>query len=170
MMFEEPENLWQDYDPYKDLSTDEEVLNAGCLHLVAIVLMMVVGLLLCALLGGCRSVRTVEVERVRTDTTYITKTQHDSIHVRDSIYLHEWTRGDTVYIEKTRWLTQWRDRLKTDTVYKSHTDTLRHEVATVKEVPAKLSKWQSFRLQLANILLLLLGVGTAVSVLRRIKI
>ena len=50
------------------------------------------------LLAGCRSVRYVEVEKVKTDTTYVTKLHRDSIFKHDSIYVHEWLRGDTVFV------------------------------------------------------------------------
>ena len=69
------------------------------------------------LLSGCRTTeKIVEVEKVRIDTTYITQVQRDSIVRHDSIYLHEYMRGDTVYVEKTRWLRVIEDRLRVDTL------------------------------------------------------
>ena len=157
-------------DPHDDLTPDEH-LAAGCFQIGCYALAFILGLLLCCVFSGCSTPKqlTTTVNHTTTDTIYKTKVERDSIFRHDSIFVNVYQRGDTIFKEHTRWLTRWRDRLKTDTVYKSRTDTLWHEVATVKEVPAKLSKWQGFRLHLANILLLLLGVGTAVSLLRRIK-
>jgi hypothetical protein len=94
----------------------------------------------------------VEVEKVRTDTTYITKWQRDSVWLHDSIHVTE--RGDTVRIE--RWHTKWRDRLRVDTIYRATHDTIPQPYEVVKEVPAPLSWWQRVRLWLGNVVLLAL--------------
>ena len=110
-----------------------------------------------SLLASCRQVEYVTVEKVRTDTTYITKWQKDSVWLHDSIHIKE--RGDTVTIE--RWHTQWRDRLRVDTIYQATHDTIPvpYPVETIKEVPAELSWWQRLRLWIGNIGLLgILGV------------
>jgi len=110
-----------------------------------------------SLLASCRQVEYVTVEKVRIDTTYITKWQKDSVWLHDSIHIKE--RGDTVMIE--RWHTQWRDRLRVDTIYQATHDTIPQPfpVETIKEVPAELSWWQRLRLWIGNIGLLgILGV------------
>ena len=79
------------------------------------------GLLLAALLlCSCSSIRFIPVERVRTDTTYLTKVRHDSIYVHDSIFVYQ--KGDSVIktVERYRYL--YRDRV--DTLYMSKTDTV----------------------------------------------
>lgn len=106
------------------------------------------------LLSGCRTTeKIVEVEKVRTDTTYITQVQRDSIVRHDSIYLHEYMRGDTVYVEKTRWLRVIEDRLRVDTLYRLSIDTLRQEVY-VERKPTLLEK-SGYRLQGAAFLILM---------------
>ena len=108
-------------------------------------------------LTSCTTTKYVEVERIRTDTTYITKWQKDSVWLHDSIHIRE--RGDTVRIEK--WHTQWRDRLRVDTIYQATHDTIPQPfpVETIKEVPAELSWWQRLRIWIGNIgLLAILGV------------
>ena len=50
-----------------------------------------------SLLASCRQVEYVTVEKVRIDTTYITKWQKDSVWLHDSIHIKE--KGDTVMIE-----------------------------------------------------------------------
>jgi ABC-type anion transport system duplicated permease subunit len=119
---------------------------------------IVIGMIAVALITlfvGCKTVtKVVEVEKVRTDTTYITKHQRDSIYVHDSVYLHEYTRGDTVYIEKVRLRTDIKEKLRIDTIYKSKTDTVKVSVqeTTVKQE----SKWKRLGKMIGQMLLVLL--------------
>ena len=54
------------------------------------------------LLSSCRSVRVIEKEVIKTDTVNTTKLRIDSIYINDSIYIHEFTQGDTVHITTDR--------------------------------------------------------------------
>ena len=74
------------------------------------------GLLACLALAGCRTVRTVPVETVRTDSVYIDRLARDSVYVRDSVLVNRWRSGDTVFITKTATRHLYRDRIRTDTV------------------------------------------------------
>ena len=112
-------------------------------------------LMLLAWLTSCTTTKVVEVEKVRVDTTYITKWQKDSVWLHDSIHVTE--RGDTVRIE--RWHTKYVEREKHDTTYVATHDTIPQPYEVVREVPAELSWWQRVRLWLGNaVLLALLGV------------
>ena len=114
-------------------------------------------LMLLAWLTSCTTTKYVEVERIRTDTTYITKWQKDSVWLHDSIQVTE--KGDTVRIEK--WHTQWRDRLRVDTIYHATHDTIPqpYPIETIKMVEKELNWWQRLRLWIGNIGLLgILGV------------
>lgn len=144
-----PEVPREDYDEEKS-----DKAYKGCFwSLVAsIVTFVIVSVLL---LTSCTTTEVVEVEKVRTDTTYITKWQRDSVWLHDSIRVTE--RGDTVRIE--RWHTQWRDRLRVDTVYRVTHDTIPAPYPETEYVEKELSWWQKLRLWLGNIVLLaLLGV------------
>lgn len=101
-----------------------------------------------ALLTGCKTRERI-VEHIRTDTLIHTQHHRDSIYLHDSTYIRE--RGDTLYIE--RWHTAWRDRVRTDTVRESHTDSVLvpYKVEVVKEVPAPLTWWQKIRIGFANV-------------------
>ena len=110
-----------------------------------------------SLLASCRQVEYVTGEKVRTDTTYITKWQRDSIWLHDSIHVKE--KGDTVMIE--RWHTQWRDHLRVDTIYQATHDTIPqpYPIETIKMVEKELSWWQRLRLWVGNIgMVVILGV------------
>ena len=108
-----------------------------------------IALLVVGWLTSCTTTRVVTVEKVKTDTTYITKQQRDSIWLHDSIHVTE--RGDTIRIE--RWHTKYIEREVHDTLYRAKTDSVPVPYEVIKEVPAELSWWQTARIHLANILL-----------------
>ena len=82
-------------------------------------------LLAALLLCSCGSIRFVPVERVKTDSTYLTRVRHDSIYVRDSIFVYQ--KGDSVTKTGGRWRCLYRER--GDTVDRGKTDTtLVHDV------------------------------------------
>ena len=108
-----------------------------------------IALLVVGWLTSCTTTRVVTVERVKNDTTYITKQQRDSIWLHDSIHVME--RGDTISIE--RWHTKYIEREVQDTLYRAKTDSIPVPYEVIKEVPAELSWWQTARIHLANILL-----------------
>ena len=87
-------------------------------------------------LTSCTTTKVVTVEKVKTDTTYITKQQRDSIWLHDSIQVTE--RGDTIRIE--RWHTKYVEREVHDTLYRAKTDSIPVPYEVIKEVPRK-STW-----------------------------
>ena len=117
-----------------------------------------------ALLSACKTQeRIVTVDKVRTDTTYITMHERDSIHIHDSIHVSE--KGDTVRID--RWHTRWRDRWRYDTIYISNTDSVPVPYPVEVKVPRELTWWQQARLRLANLSLLALALWLVVKILKR---
>ena len=113
-------------------------------------------LMLLAWLTSCTTTKYVEVEKVRIDTTYITKWQKDSVWLHDSILVKD--RGDTVLVEK--WHTKYMEKQVHDTTYVATHDTIPqpYPVETIKVVPAELSWWQKLRLWIGNVgLMALLG-------------
>ena len=113
-------------------------------------------LMLLAWLTSCTATKYVEVEKVRIDTTYITKWQRDSVWLHDSIHVKE--RGDTVLVEK--WHTKYVESIKHDTTYIATHDTIPqpYPVETIKMVEKELNWWQRLRLWIGNIgLLAILG-------------
>ena len=87
-------------------------------------------------LTSCTTTKVVTVEKVKTDTTYITKQKRDSIWLHDSIHVTE--RGDTIRIE--RWHTKYVEREVHDTLYRAKTDSIPVPYEVIKEVPRK-STW-----------------------------
>lgn len=115
-----------------------------------------------SLLSSCTTTKYIEVEKVRTDTTYITKWQRDSIYLKDSTHVNE--KGDTVRIE--HWHTEWRDRWNRDTVYQATHDTIPQPYPVTEYVEKQLSWWQQLRLWLGNVLLAVLAGAAVYGVIR----
>lgn len=116
-------------------------------------------LLLLIIISGCSKTIYVPVESVKTEYRNINKT--DSIHIRDSVIIRE--KGDTIF--QTRWRIEYRDRLTTDSL------VIRDSIPVPYPVPEyvekRLSKWQSFKIKLGNIVLYLLGCGFVFFFFRR---
>ena len=102
------------------------------------VLVLILGLLVLWALCSCTKTEYITVEKVRTDTTYITKHQRDSIWLHDSIQVTE--KGDTVRIEK--WHTKYVEKQVHDTLYQSKTDSIPVPYPVIKEVEKPLTKTQ----------------------------
>ena len=120
-------------------------------------------ILVALLMAGCKTKeRVVTVEKVRNDTTYITKHQRDSVWLHDSIHVTE--KGDTIRIEK--WHTKYVERATHDTLYQATHDTIPQPYPVEKLVERKLSWWQQTRMHLGEALLALAGIAVAVLVVR----
>ena len=116
------------------------------------------------LLVGCKTKeKVVTVEKVRNDTTYITKHQRDSVWLHDSIHVTE--KGDTIRIEK--WHTKYIEKATHDTLYQATHDTIPQPYPVEKLVERELSWWQQTRMHLGEALLALAGIAVAVFVVRR---
>ena len=135
-----------------DYNNTRDVLK-GCLHMIITMIAFIVLLCLVLSIVGCTTTKYVEVPVTHIDTLIQTKVQRDSIWKHDSIYLHEWMKGDTVYIEKTRWLTGYKERLRIDTVYKSRIDTITKTITKTKT--DSLTWWQQTRIKFANVMIYL---------------
>ena len=119
------------------MKDNEEKREWGDWNPVTMMRAAVIALMVClfiALLCAVCSPRVVETVVVRTDTLIQTKVEKDSVVHRDSVYVHEWQKGDTVYMEKVKWMTRWENHLKHDTLYISKTDTVKVKDVVVKEV------------------------------------
>lgn len=107
------------------------------------------------LFTSCTTTKVVTVEKVKIDTTYITKWQRDSVWLHDSTIVRE--KGDTVLVEK--WHTKYKEKQVHDTIYKSRVDSIPVPYPEEKLVEKELTWWQQTRLHIANIILCLLGAA-----------
>lgn len=125
--------------------------------------------ILISILTGCKSVKFVPVETVKTDSFYIDRFQRDSIYQRDSVFVNRWTAGDTVYQDKVVWKYVYRDKVKYDTVAILRSDTVR----VPYPVERRLTTWEQVRLNVggwaigAVIIFILIVVGIIVYKLKQ---
>ena len=80
------------------------------------------GIMCCALISslvGCKSIEVVSSSEVQ-DVQKLWSV--DTVVIRDSIYIREVMRGDTVYLTRTEWRDRWRTQLVHDTII--HTDSI----------------------------------------------
>ena len=98
---------------------------------------------------GCRTIRYVPVEH----HTIEYKDRHviDSIYNRDTVQI--FTRGDTVYNNVIRW----RERFRVDTLTYFKTDSV-PVIVEVEKYTNKLTKWQRWRLNAFNVVVVALLV------------
>ena len=96
---------------------------------------------MCGVLCSCRSVRYVEVPRVSRDTLRVVQVETRLDSVRDSIFLREFVRGDTIYRVKYIERRRWRDRWRVDTVHAVRVDS----VGVPYPVERKVSLWDKVR-------------------------
>lgn len=125
--------------------------------------------ILISLLAGCKSVQYVPLETVKTDSMYIDRYQHDSIYLRDSVYVNRWTAGDTVYQDKIVYKYIYRDKVKYDTINILRSDT----VCVPYPVERRLTRWEQVRLNVGGwaiavvVITILVIVGCVVYKIRK---
>ena len=100
---------------------------------------LIVVMLLSAVLVGCKTTKFVPVVEHHTDTLRVVQHHRDSIYLHDSTFVREFVQGDTVRVITEMWHTKFRDRLKTDTIYRSRTDSVPVPYPVVKEVKKPLT-------------------------------
>lgn len=101
------------------------------------------------LLTGCKA-KTVLVPVEKVKIEYRDRLRVDSVYNRDTVNIYE--RGDTIYLQTIKW----RERFKFDTVIVVRTDSIPYPVEVVREIN-KLTKWQKFRLNALNILVIIIA-------------
>jgi len=184
--YNNPNEMWRhnDYDPYKGMS-DEERIKAGCMQVVAFIVMLIVGLALCALFGSCTTTKYVPVTEQHTEHHWHTDSvkERDSVHTENTTIIREVDSaamakyGIQMQNNQRAWLVLQREmeqRLRELEHMTATHDTIRDSIPAPfpveVKVPAELTWWQQFRIHLANILLyLILIVGIIYVVKKHIK-
>lgn len=157
---------WNHTDPDDDFD-EREAFRRALRSMLVLLVVMLACLGVSALFSGCTTTRTVTVERTTHDTIQITRQQRDSIYLRDSIYVRERTQGDTVFMEVTRWHTQYRDRWHHDSIYAVRVDSVPVPYPVEKRVPAQLSWLQQMQIWVGRLVLIAIALAAAVWLLRR---
>lgn len=119
---------------------------------------IILALISCICLIGCRSIQYVPVENTIVKTEYKNSVSYDSIYFTDSIYIRE--KNDTVYIENIKYRYKYVSNIDTIVKNDTITNTTIQEVEVIKEVN-KLKWWQTA--------LMALGVLSLVYIIIKIK-
>lgn len=130
-----------------------EGMKRGCLNAIFFFLILIFFALL---FGSCTTTRTVTLIETKTDTVVINKTKYDSIHVQDSTYLHEAMHGDTLFVEKVKYIREVKWQLVRDSFYIAKTDSVPVPYPVEVKVPRELNWWQKTLQRTGGIALILL--------------
>ena len=67
--------------------------------------------------ASCSSTKSMPVVQSNDTTSFIQRsTIVDTVYLRDSVFVSEKQRGDTVYLTRVEWWDRWRTRVERDTV------------------------------------------------------
>ena len=119
---------------------------------------IILALISCICLIGCKSIQYVPVENTVVKTEYKNSVSYDSIYFTDSVYIRE--KNDTVYIENIKYRYKYVSNVDTIVKNDTITNTTIQEVEVIKEVN-KLKWWQTA--------LIALGVLSLVYIIIKIK-
>lgn len=115
------------------------------------------GLLACAvltLLFGCTTTRYVPMPSVSVDSVYVDRWLRDSVYLHDSVFVNQYSNGDTVFIDKVVTKYKYKDRWRHDTVAVVRADSVR--------VPFPLDKdlgwWEKTRMYSFPVLVAMVAV------------
>lgn len=112
------------------------------------------GLLACLLLAGCRTVKYVPVPSVSVDSVYVDRFTRDSVYLHDSVFVNQWMKGDTVFVDKVVTKYKYKDRWRFDTVAVMRVDSVRVPYPVEKD----LSWWEETRMHSFPILVAIVAV------------
>ena len=100
---------------------------------------LMIVMILSVALVGCKTKEYVPIVEHHTDTLRVVQHHRDSIYLHDSTFVREYIQGDTVRIVTEMWHTKFRDVVKTDTLYRSRTDSVPVPYPVIKEVKKPLT-------------------------------
>ena len=67
--------------------------------------------------ASCSSTKSMPVVQSNDTTSFIQRSARvDTVYLRDSVFVSEKMRGDTVYLTRVEWRDRWRIRVERDTV------------------------------------------------------
>ena len=67
--------------------------------------------------ASCSSTKSMPVVQSNDTTSFIQRSARvDTVYLRDSVFVSEKMRGDTVYLTRVEWRDRWRTRVECDTV------------------------------------------------------
>ena len=115
------------------------------------------GLLACAvltLLFGCTTTRYVPVPSVSVDSVYVDRFHRDSVYLHDSVFVNQYSKGDTVFVDKVVTKYKYKDRWRYDTVAVVRADSVQVPYPVEKD----LGWWEKTRLYSFPVLVAMVAV------------
>ena len=90
-------------------------------------------------LPSCRSLDVAHSD-VHQSSLIAHTSHHDTVVIRDSVFVSERQKGDTVYLTRTEWRDRWRTRVERDTVVDVRVEKEVVQLPPERYVP-KFYKW-----------------------------
>ena len=122
------------------------------------------------MLVGCKTIEYVPIEKVvekeivKRDSIYITKVKVDSIFERDSIFVDRYTKGDTIFVDKYKYVYRYKDKVRVDTLWVFGIDSVvvdsTKTITITKEVEKPLTWWKKLKQDIGGI-----AIGVLLSVI-----
>ena len=112
-------------------------------HVIATLLAIAIGMVVCALLSGCRTtevVREVPVVVEHTTTQHHTDIVRDTLMMRDSVY--HYVQGDTVIIERWHHVIDVSKMIVADTIHDTIPKVVTATKVVTKTEPRAVQWWQ----------------------------
>ena len=91
-------------------------------------------------LPSCKSLDPTTLHHATQHYTTQHNVTHDTIYLRDSVFVSERMRGDTVYLTRVEWRDRWRTRVERDTVMDVRVEKEVVQLPPERYVP-KFYKW-----------------------------
>jgi len=126
-------------------------MNKYILHLSILIIILLS-------ISGCKP-KQILVPITETKIEFRERFRIDSVYNRDTLML--FSQNDTVYLQSIKW----RERFKVDTVRYEKVDSIPYFIEVTKEVNV-LTKWQQIRLQLLNVIVLIIAVYVIIRIKR----
>lgn len=165
--YHNPNDYWQHNPMKQDPNIDpDDAMKSGCFVCLFYLIAFAVCVLLCALFGSCTTTEYVTVEKIKHDTTYVSKVQRDSVWLHDSVFIKEWTAGDTVYRDRIQWHTKYVEKQVRDTIYQHRVDSVPQPYPYTIYVERKLSILQVVLMTIGCLALMALLVFIVVKLKR----
>ena len=114
----------------------------GCISRPALISGLAIALAALLSLTACRTTReATDRHSASHDTVYLARHRTDTVHTADTLRLFVRERGDTVWIARDR--VRWRERtaVRTDTLWRHRTDTVRDVERVEVERPRRIRDW-----------------------------
>ena len=115
-------------------------------------------LILCTMCLVSPSCKTIDSSQLTVDSFEVQKFRSvDTVVVRDSVFVSEVMKGDTVYLTRTEWRDRWRTRVERDTVVDVRVEKEVVQLPPERYVP-KFYRWCTIALWAIGILALGYGL------------